>query len=149
MNRWIIIGFSVLFLSGCARAIIPTTSNRPTPTPRESVSIPTTTATPVRPSPATPDLESTPRALAALELTEQGRIFINKKRPDAAIRTLERAMSLYSKDGKIYYYLAEAWLLKGNMGQATEFNRLARSYLQKDPMWAGQVERQRLEINKD
>jgi predicted Zn-dependent protease len=76
-------------------------------------------------------------------------MFIKKKRPDAAIRTLERAMNLYSKDGKIYYYLAQAWLLKGNTGQAGEFNRLARIYLQKDSMWAGRVESQRLEINKD
>ena len=84
--------------------------------------------------------------MAALELTEQGRILIEEKRPDAAIRILERAMNLYPKNGKVYYYLSEAWLLKDNIAQASEFNRLARIYLQKDPDWANRVERQRIKI---
>lgn len=137
---------SVFFLTGCARVIVPPTTDRPTPEPTESTPIPSGQIPTTGPQLETPAPKPTPRALAALELTEQGRILIEEKRPDAAIRILERAMNLYPKNGKVYYYLSEAWLLKENIVQSTEFNRLARIYLQKDPKWASRVERQRLKI---
>jgi tetratricopeptide (TPR) repeat protein len=139
-------GILIFLLAGCARVIVAPTADRPTPAPQESAPIPSDPSTPTRPPVETPAQKPTPRALAALELTEQGRILIEGKRPDTAIRTLERAMNLYPKNGKVYYYLSEAWLLKENIAQAAEFNRLARIYLQKDPEWANRVERQRKRI---
>jgi cytochrome c-type biogenesis protein CcmH/NrfG len=80
-----------------------------------------------------------PRAVAALQLTEQGRIFLENQRPDEAIRILERALSLNPDNGRNYYYIAEGWLMKGNMGQAAQFNRLAEIYLKDDNEWLQKV----------
>lgn len=139
-------GILVLFLAGCAKVILPPTADRSTTAPRESAPVPTEQSPITGPQVEKPAQKPTPRAVAALELTEQGKILVEEKRPDAAIRILERAMNLYPKNGKVYYYLSEAWLLKENIVQAAEFNRLARIYLQKDPEWASQVERQRIKI---
>ncbi len=139
-------GMLIFFLAGCARVIVAPPADRPTPAPQEPAPIPSGPSIPTRPPVETPTQKPTPRALAALEFTEQGRILIEGKRPDDAIRTLERAMNLYPKNGKVYYYLSEAWLLKENIAQAAEFNRLARIYLQKVPEWASLVEHQRIEI---
>jgi len=57
-----------------------------------------------------------PRALAALQLTEQGRMFLENNQPDDAIGILERALNLNPDNGRNYYYLAEAWLMKWNIG---------------------------------
>jgi len=84
-----------------------------------------------------------PRALAALQLTEQGRMFLEKNQPDDAIGILERALNLNPGNGRNYYYLAEAWLMKGNIGQAMEFNRLAEVYLKDDSEWLHRVIGQR------
>ena len=96
-----------------------------------------------RPSPA-PDSEPkpappTPRAQASLSLTEAGRQALEDGRPDQAIGLLERAASLNPGAGENYFWLAEAWLKKGNLGQAREYNRLAVRYLGRDPDWSGQV----------
>lgn len=80
-----------------------------------------------------------PRALAALQLTEQGRMFIENNQPDDAIGILERALNLNPDNGRNYYYLAEAWLMKGNFGQAAQFNRLAQIYLKDDNEWLRRV----------
>ena len=80
-----------------------------------------------------------PRAVAALQLTEQGRIFLENQRPDAAIRILERALSLNPDNGRNYYYIAEGWLMKGNIAQAAQFNRLAEIYLKNDNEWLQKV----------
>ena len=89
-----------------------------------------------------------PRALAALQLTEQGRMFLEKNQPDNAIGILERALNLNPNNGRNYYYLAEAWLMKWNVGQATEFNRLAEIYLKDDGEWLNRVILQRERIKE-
>jgi tetratricopeptide (TPR) repeat protein len=89
-----------------------------------------------------------PRALAALQLTEQGRIFLENNQPDDAIGILERALNLNPNNGRNYYYLAEAWLMKWNIGQATEFNRLAEIYLKDDHEWLNRVLLQRERIKE-
>lgn len=89
-----------------------------------------------------------PRALAALQLTEQGRMFLEKNQPDNAIGILERALNLNPNNGRNYYYLAEAWLMKWNIGQATEFNRLAEIYLKDDGEWLNRVILQRERIKE-
>lgn len=73
-----------------------------------------------------------PRALASLRLTEQGRMLLESGRPDDAISVLERAVGLNPTNGENYFYLAEAWIAKGDMVQAEEFNRLAALYLDGD-----------------
>jgi tetratricopeptide (TPR) repeat protein len=81
-----------------------------------------------------------------LQLTDQGRMLLQQERIDDAIRTLERAISLYPQNGESYYYMAEAWLAKGSFQQAGEFNRLAEMYLD-NPNWASRVNKQRSEID--
>jgi predicted Zn-dependent protease len=80
--------------------------------------------------------------VASLSLTEQARVLLESGKPDDAIRTLERAVNLNPSNGRNYYYLAEAWLRKGNPNQAGEFNRLAAMYLRADPDWMDRVKTQ-------
>jgi predicted Zn-dependent protease len=84
-----------------------------------------------------------PGAVASLQLTEQGKMLLKKGEPDAAISILERAVNLNPSNGQNYYYLAEAWLFKGERDQADEFNRLAELYLGTQPDWAGRVREQK------
>ena len=84
-----------------------------------------------------------PRVLASLRLTEQGRILIEKGYPDDAMTMLERSINLNPTNGQNYYYMAQAWLLKGNTEQAEEFNYLAETYLKDDPDWMSRVLRQK------
>lgn len=92
--------------------------------------------------------EPSPRRLASLRLTEQGRLLLESGKPDDAIRVLERAINLNPSNGQNYYYLSEAWLLKGNLNQAQEFNRIADLYLRGDPEWVKRVMVQKEEIRR-
>jgi Tfp pilus assembly protein PilF len=76
-----------------------------------------------------------PREKASLQLTEEGRQLLEENKPDHAIRSLEQAISLNPDNGRCYYYLAEAWLQKGNSSQAGQFNSLAKNYLNKNKEW--------------
>ena len=89
-----------------------------------------------------------PRAVAALQLREQARTLLLKNEPDDAIRVLEQAVNLNPTGGQNYYYLSEAWIMKGNLGQASEYNTLAASYLRSDPEWSGRVQEQRERIEE-
>jgi tetratricopeptide (TPR) repeat protein len=82
------------------------------------------------------------RIQASLKLTEQGRHFLQNQQPDKAIRMFEQAISLNPVNGQNYYYLAEARLIKGELTEAREFNRLAETYLKQDPEWLLRVARQ-------
>ena len=83
-----------------------------------------------------------PRALASLELTDQGRRHIETGEADSAIRVLEQAISLNPGNGQNYYYLSEAWLMKGFAAEARQFNHLAESRLTADKDWEKLVNRQ-------
>jgi hypothetical protein len=83
-----------------------------------------------------------PRAVASLQLTDQGRRLVENKQPDRAIRVLEQAMSLHPTNGRNYYYLSEAWILKGFADQAREFNHLAEVHLKNDRDWMIRVAEQ-------
>jgi tetratricopeptide (TPR) repeat protein len=96
---------------------------------------------------SSPDKPS-PRAIASLQLTDQGRLFLQAGDPDRAIRMYEQALNLDPANGQNYYYLSEAWLMKGNIAQAAEFNRLAAMYLEGEPEWMDRVVRQRDRINR-
>jgi tetratricopeptide (TPR) repeat protein len=80
-------------------------------------------------------IEQDPRVLASLQITGQGKTLLEKNKPDDAIRTLERAISLDPANGLNYYYLADAWIIKGNYKQAQEVNRLAHIYLNDNVKW--------------
>lgn len=136
--KWLLtlcIGGLGLAVASCAPVIS-------TPSPIPSQSPPLQTEEPVR-APQKPS----PRAIAALQLTEQARLFLESDNPDDAIRILERAINLNPTNGQNYYYLSEAWLMKGDIAQATEFNRLAAIYLEDDE-WMYRLMQQRELIKK-
>jgi hypothetical protein len=60
----------------------------------------------------------------------------------------ERGLGLNPGCGQYYYYLARAWTLKGNPGQALEFNQLAALYLNHNAEWRDRVASQRQDILK-
>ena len=91
-------------------------------------------------------MRRSPRLMASVQLTDQGRILLDQGRIDDAIRTLERAISLSPRNGETYYYMAEAWLAKGAYKQAAEYNRLAAMYLE-DTRWSATVDEQRRAIH--
>jgi tetratricopeptide (TPR) repeat protein len=80
-----------------------------------------------------------PRTLASLQLTERGRRLVAAGKSDQAIRVLEQAISLNPANGQNYYYLAEAWLLKGVISEAKKFNQLAEIHLKDDARWIQRV----------
>jgi Tfp pilus assembly protein PilF len=86
--------------------------------------------------------QRSPREKASLQLTEEGRQHLAADQPDHAIRSLEQAISLNPDDGRCYYYLAEAWLQKGNASQAGQYNSLAKNYLNKNKEWKTRVDKQ-------
>ncbi len=94
------------------------------------------------PIPAQAETGQNPRVIASLQLTDQGRRFIEDRLPDRAIRVLEQAVSLNPTNGQNYYYLAEAWLIKGFADQAKEFNHLAEIHLKDDSRWMIRVAEQ-------
>ena len=143
-----------LMLAGCASKLVAV--DRPSGPVRETAS-----AGPALPSPPAGDelssgtdrsgqpSEPDPRALAALRLTDQAKQSLDARKPDQAIRILERAVNLDPNNGRNFYFLAEAWLMKGVIGQAREFNRLAGIYLSaEDSSWEEKVKRQKERIDK-
>jgi len=133
----LILALGTLTLSGCATPI-----SKAPPFPPESPPPASKGAEEIHDMPAEPS----PRALASLRLTDQGRMLLERGRTDDAISLLERAMGLHPTNGENYYYLAEAWLLKGRTAQAEQFNRLAGIYLEKDVRWMGKIIEQRKRI---
>ena len=96
------------------------------------------------PEPATVEetAKEDPRVAASLQLTDQGRRLLEDRQPDKAIRVLEQAVSLHPTNGQNYYYLSEAWLMKGSASQAKEFNQLAEIKLKEDSAWMNRVANQ-------
>lgn len=128
--------FICFILSGCA-AVAPSPSSHPAKTPSDA-RIEKKESREAKPR---------PREVASLHLTEQGQMLLESGKVDEAIGVLERAVSIYPSNGKNYYYLAEAWLRKGNVAQAREWNRLAGMYLAGDSEWAPRVYEQRGRIH--
>ncbi len=92
--------------------------------------------------------EPSAREKASLELTEEGRTYLENSQIENAIRVLEQAISLNPTNGQSYYYLAQAWLQKGVASEAQEFNRLANIYLKNDQEWWDRVDIQAAQIKK-
>ena len=93
--------------------------------------------------------ETNPRVLASLMLTHQGQRLLQNGQIDESISTFERAININPRNGKSYYFLAEAWLAKGNIHQAIECNHLAEMYLKEDEHWNTQVFEQRTRIEQE
>jgi hypothetical protein len=115
----------------------------PAPSPETQVPEPRSTV----PSTGQTD-RSSPRTVASLRLTEQARLLIESKKPDEAIGILEKAMNIDTNNGQNYYFLAEAWIMKGNKAQALELNRMAGLYLSNDNSWKLKVKQQKERIGK-
>ena len=113
MKRLLISFLAVVLFSGCVKLI----------TPEET-------------------RQRSPREKASLQLTEEGRQLLAEDKPDHAIRLLEQAIGLNPDNGQCYYYLAEAWLQKGDPSEARQFNSLAKNYLNDDKNWKTRVAKQ-------
>jgi tetratricopeptide (TPR) repeat protein len=87
-----------------------------------------------------------PREIASLQLTKQGWMLLEDGKADEAITVLEQALGIYPADGRNYYYLAEAWIMKNNKVQAREWNRQAEIYLKDDGYWSKKVSGQKERI---
>jgi predicted Zn-dependent protease len=141
----------LLALAGCATAPqrpSPPLSREPAISHEEQDPSPSSTPRADQKGQTQPRQDDSPRAVASLGLTEQARMLLEGNKPDDAIRTLERAVNLNPSNGRNYYYLAEAWLKKGNPGQAREFNRLAAMYLRDDLDWMERVKTQEKRVRK-
>jgi tetratricopeptide (TPR) repeat protein len=124
-------------ISGCAVFMPPPVEKSPQAMPAPGVE-----------KPVFPEIQGNPREIASLQLTDQGRILLEQGKADEAITVLERALNLYPTNGRNYYYLSEAWLLKNDVLQAKEWNRLAELYLSDDKDWLKKVLDQKARIRK-
>lgn len=143
-----------LALNGCAKTPVPPsppptpTTPYPAPPARAQTSVPPASPAPSPPNahppaaPAPAPAKPTPRALASLNLGEEGRKLYQAGQIDAAISTLERASALNPMNGQNYYWLAEAWLKKGDRGQALQYHRQALRHLAGDAGWRLRLEEQ-------
>jgi predicted Zn-dependent protease len=129
-KKWLSYLFCFI-LAGCS-AIFPAPSKHP-PTTSQEMSMG---------KKELPEERPRSREMASLHLTEQGKVLLESGKIDDAISVLERAVSIYGTNGKNYYYLAEAWLKKGNIMQAREWNRLAEMYLAGDHEWSQRASEQ-------
>jgi tetratricopeptide (TPR) repeat protein len=135
-------------LSACAQTYVdsqitwppPEATQPPSPTKPPAMENARSGRAPGKPSPG---------AMASLTLRRQAVGLIESRRLEEAIRILERAVNLAPSDGVNYYYLAEAWRLKGSTARALEFNRLARLYLGDSETWQERVKRQRHSISSE
>jgi tetratricopeptide (TPR) repeat protein len=75
-------------------------------------------------------------------LIQEGIGHLNAGKPDNAIRSFEQAIGLNPNNGQCYYYMAQAWLAKGAVSEAKQFNSLAGDYLQDDAQWEVRVREQ-------
>jgi len=144
-KRWLALGL----LLGCAGCASTPTASLPPSRPPAPAPAPASEA-PVASLYPTESIRTPPaRAQASLRLTEQARELIAAGKADEAIRTLEKALNLDPQNSRSYYFLAEAWLLKGDKTRAAQFNRLAESHLRNDRAWASKVSAQKQRIKKN
>lgn len=139
-----------LLATGCAKQVVPAPypvpPRAPFPAPPDRAQTPPPaspgTAAPAPSAPPPVAVKPSARVTASLSLTEQGRQLLAQGQTDAAISTLERASSLNPSGGQNYYWLAQAWLIKGDPAQAAIYHRQARRYLNADPAWGTRLNQQ-------
>jgi hypothetical protein len=96
-----------------------------------------------RPAEPSSSGQASPRAHASLRVTDQGRQLLLGGQVEEAISVLERATGMNPDNGEAYYWLAEAWLKKGNPKQALEYHHQAWLRLRTQPAWNGRLRDQR------
>jgi predicted Zn-dependent protease len=92
--------------------------------------------------------EAKARGHAAQKLVRQAVELLKKNKPDDAISILERAMTVAPGTGEIYYYTAQAWIMKKDPQQALEFNRLAEIYADRDTDLMDRILSQKVRIRR-
>lgn len=122
-------------LSACSQTYVDSQLTWPPPAPGKPPTMGATGSGTTKGGPS-------PGAMASLHLRQQAANMIKTGRLEEAIRMLEQAIDLAPSDGQNYYYLAEAWRLKGNTAQALEFNRLAGLYLTDSNTWQKRIKQQ-------
>jgi Flp pilus assembly protein TadD len=95
---------------------------------------------PVEPAPSAKALS---RVHASLRITDQGRQLLLGGQVEEAISVLERATGMNPDNGEACYWLAEAWLKKGNAKQALEYHHQAWLRLRNQPAWNSRLRSQR------
>lgn len=88
------------------------------------------------------------RTAASHSLTMEGYRLIQSGNFNGAIRVLERAVGVNPGDGQGYFYLAEAWIGKNALTQASRFNEMAIMYLRDNPVWLQRARAQKKRIEK-
>jgi tetratricopeptide (TPR) repeat protein len=141
-----VLALILVVATGCGvKKIPPSMPPEKIPLPKEKVESGKPVRTPPQPSQSMPPAPPTdqpvqakpdPRMLAAANLVDQGKTYLDNGKPDQALDVLERALSVDPSNGRTYYYMAEAWIMKKNKKQAMEFNRLAAMYLTEDRQWS-------------
>jgi tetratricopeptide (TPR) repeat protein len=102
---------------------------------------------PMEPPPA-PPAQPAPSSQASLDITEQGRRLLLGDQVEEAISVLERAIGMNPDNGQAYYWLAEAWLKKGNPKQALEYHHQAWLRLRNQPAWTARLHDQRERLQR-
>jgi len=121
---------------------------RPAPSPQEAAPPAEPPAAVTAETPPAPKPKDTPRSQASLNVTEQGRRLLLGGQEDEAISVLERAIGINPNNGEAYYWLAEAWLKKGNKSQALEYHHQAWLRLRGQGAWDGRLREQRGRLEK-
>jgi predicted Zn-dependent protease len=97
---------------------------------------------------ATSATAASPKTVASLNLVDQARELLERGRPDEAIRVLERSLRIDPGNPQSAFYLAEAWIQKGNRSQAEAFHRVANVHLSHDPRWEQRLRSQRRRLEQ-
>jgi tetratricopeptide (TPR) repeat protein len=74
-----------------------------------------------------------PQRQASMQQVSQARGQLERGKPDAAIRTLEKAVRIDARNGEAFILLARAWKQKGEKRKALEFAKKAELLYQKQP----------------
>lgn len=119
----------------------PPATNPLQPLPEKQAPPPPSSPPPASRVPEKPPLDA--RGKAALAISRQAEDHLAKHQPEPAIQLLERAINLDPHNGRTYFHMARAWMMKGNQDQALEFNRLAEIHLGSDPAWQDRIAGQR------
>jgi tetratricopeptide (TPR) repeat protein len=79
------------------------------------------------------EASKSPQRQASMQQVSQARGQLERGKPDAAIRTLEKAVRIDARNGEAFVLLARAWKQKGEKRKALEFAKKAELLYQKQP----------------
>src|SRR5208283_6002711 len=79
------------------------------------------------------EASKSPQRQASMQQVSQARGQLERGKPDAAIRTLEKAVRIEARNGEAFIVLAKAWKQKGEKRKALEFAKKAELLYQKQP----------------